>query len=70
MHLKEADKIKDKGVLREMFSWAETVKNSGIDSSATAYKLDKIIWLLCTGEFYLDGKRTGREAIYHKIDPA
>lgn len=68
MHLKGVDKIKDRDVLREMFSWAEVVKNSDTDSSATAYKLDKIIWLLCTGEFYLDGKRTGREAIYHKID--
>jgi hypothetical protein len=51
-----------------MFSWAVVVKNSGTDLSATAYKLDKIIWLLCTGEFYLDGKRIGREAIYRKID--
>lgn len=68
MHQNGVDKIKDKDVLLEMFSWAEVVKNSGTDLSATAYKLDKIIWLLCTGEFYLDGKRIGREAIYRKID--
>lgn len=68
MHQNGVDKIKDKDVLLEMFSLAEVVKNSGTDLSATAYKLDKIIWLLCTGEFYLDGKRIGREAIYRKID--
>lgn len=68
MHQKDVDRIKDKDVLHEMFSWAEIVKNSGTDSGATAYKLDKIIWLLCTGDFYLDGKRTGREAICRKID--
>ena len=68
MHLKGVDKIKDKDILREMFSWAEAVKNSGKDSNATTYKLDKIIWLLCTGKFHLDGKRTGRKGIYHKID--
>ena len=51
-----------------MFSWAETVKSSGEDIGATAYKIDKIIWLLCTGEFYLDDRRVGREAIYRRID--
>jgi hypothetical protein len=50
-----------------MFSWAEEVKSSGTDPNAAAYKLGKIIWQLCTGEFYLDGKRIGREAIYRKI---
>ena len=50
------------------FSWTEEMKSSGTDPNATAYKLDKIIWLLCTGEFYLDGKRIGRAAIYRKID--
>ena len=67
MHLKGVNKIKNDEVLQVMFSWAETVKNSGADPSATAYKLDKIIWLLCTGEFYLDGKRIGRDAICNKI---
>ena len=67
MHLKGVNKIKNDEVLQVMFSWAEAVKNSGADPSATAYKLDKIIWLLCTGEFYLDGKRIGRDAICNKI---
>jgi len=67
-YLKADEKLKDEDVLKLMFSWAETVKLSGEDKDATAYKIDKIIWLLCTGEFYLDDRRVGREAIYRKID--
>lgn len=26
-----------------------------MDPEATAYKLDKMIWLLCTGDFYREG---------------
>ena len=26
-----------------------------VDPEATAYKLDKMIWLLCTSDFYLEG---------------
>jgi hypothetical protein len=67
-YLKADENLKDEDVLKLMFSWAETVKSSGEDIGATAYKIDKIIWLLCTGEFYLDNRRVGREAIYRKID--
>lgn len=67
-YLKADEKLKDEDVIKLMFSWAETVKLSGEDKDATAYKIDKIIWLLCTGEFYLDDRRVGREAIYRKID--
>lgn len=34
------------------------------DPSATAYKIDKILWLVCSGNYYLDGIRIGR----HKQD--
>lgn len=72
-HLTGKNTVKDKDVLQEMFLWTDAVnnskdKNGSVDPNLTAYKLDKIIWLLCTGEFYLDNKRIGREAIYHKID--
>lgn len=67
-HLQNNEKFKDEDVLKLMFSWAETVKSSGEDKDATAYKIDKIVWLLCTGEFYLDDRRVGREAIYRRID--
>ena len=26
-----------------------------MDPESTAYKLDKMIWLLCTGDFYREG---------------
>lgn len=67
-YLKADVKLKDEDVLKLMFSWAETLNSSGEDIGATAYKIDKIIWLLCTGEFYLDDRRTGREAILRRID--
>jgi len=62
------EKLKDEDVLKLMFTWAEAVKNSGADKYATAYKIDKIIWLLCTGEFYLDDRKIGRKVIYRIID--
>lgn len=34
------------------------------DPSATAYKIDKILWLICSGNYYLDDIRIGR----HKQD--
>jgi len=67
-HLKNVDKITDDEVLKEMFSWAELVRTNNTDTDATAYKLDKIIWLLCTGEFYLDDGHIGRDAIFKKVD--
>ena len=68
MHITGDNKIKENDVVREMFTWAKTIREENIDPDATAYKLDKIIWLLCTGDFYLDKIRIGREAIYRKID--
>ena len=35
-----------------------------VDSEVTPYKIDKIIWLICSGKFYLDDKSVGR----HKDD--
>ena len=67
-YLKADEKLKYEDVLKVMFSWAESASSSGDDKHVTAYKIDKIIWLLCTGEFYLDDRRTGREAIYRRID--
>lgn len=66
--LQPVNVVKDKDVLWQMYSWSEAIKQAEVDLAMTAYKLDKIIWLLCTGDFYLDNKRTGREAIYKKID--
>ena len=55
-------------VIKYMYDWADEIKNSGIDDNMTAYKLDKIIWLICTGEFYLHKNRTiGRNTIINFI---
>lgn len=45
-------KVKDDKVIEYMFEWAQALKS--VDKKMTAYKLDKIIWLLFTGNFYLD----------------
>ena len=31
-----------------------------IDPEVTPYKIDKVIWLICSGRFYLDGISIGR----------
>ncbi len=67
-YMQSDDKLNEEDVIKEMFSWAQAVKKSGTDKNATADKIDKIIWLLCTGTFYLDDNRIGREAIYRTID--
>ncbi len=66
-YMQHNEALKDEDVLKVMFSWAKAVRATG-DNTVTAYKIDKMLWLLCTGEFYLDDRRTGPEAIYRKID--
>lgn len=67
-HMQGKENMKDEDVLKLMYTWSVAVRESDTDPYATAYKIDKIIWLLCTGDFYLDDRKTGREAIYRKID--
>jgi thermostable 8-oxoguanine DNA glycosylase len=40
-------------VFEAIAKMAEDCKN--IDPEITPYKIDKVIWLICTGKFYLDG---------------
>lgn len=55
--------------IKFMYEWAKEIKNHGIDDKITAYKLDKIIWLICTGEFYLHKNREiGRKTILDYIE--
>lgn len=35
-----------------------------VDQTATPYKIDKVLWLICSGRFYLDNITIGR----HKED--
>lgn len=54
--LDEDAKVKESDVIEYMFNWAQELKS--VDENMTAYKLDKIIWLICTGNFYLDKSKT------------
>ena len=59
-------KIKDWDVIEYYFKWAQELKQHG--KNVTAYQLDKMIWLICTGEFYLDKNESiGRNTIITKI---
>ena len=61
------DKIDNGDVIKFFFDWACLLKEEGL-SDATAYKIDKMIWLICTGDFYLDKDNTvGRQTIIDKI---
>ena len=58
----------ESAVIRFIFDWAELVREAGMDGEATAYKLDKMLWLLCTEKFYLDDTGSNREVICRRID--
>lgn len=45
-------------VFEAVVKMAEDCKE--IDETITPYKIDKIIWLICSGRLYLDGKTMGR----------
>lgn len=57
-------KISDSDVIREVYNWAEEIGRKDV----TPYKIDKIIWLLCTGNFYLNNKSIGRNAVIVCVD--
>ena len=38
----------------QMFEFAKAVRKEKKDESITPYRIDKMIWLLCTGNFYLE----------------
>ena len=59
-------KLNDKDVIRFMFEWAKEIETQ--DKDITAYKLDKVIWLICTGNFYLDNVKFGRDIIIKTIE--
>lgn len=58
------EKISDVDVIKKVCDWSD-----GIDrKDVTPYKIDKIIWLLCTGNFYLNNKSIGRNAVIECIN--
>ena len=48
-----------------MFNFSNIVKDKYPD--VTPYKLDKIIWLICTGNFYLEKDKIGRDTILRRL---
>lgn len=66
-HLTHSSKksISDSVVIKDMFDYSLLIKR--FDAEMTAYKLDKIIWLICTGNFYKYDIKIGRELIIKKI---
>lgn len=59
-------KINDYDVIAYYFDWVKLLNQNGKD--VTVYQLDKMIWLICTGEFYLDkDERIGRNTIIESI---
>ena len=67
-YIKKTETIKDKDVLIFIDSWAKELRHSGRFDNISAYKIDKIIWLLCTGNFYLDDNKIGHSAVFKTID--
>lgn len=59
LELSEADPI---SVFEAIVEMAEVCRE--VDPQSSPYKLDKIIWLICSGKFYLDDISVGR----HKDD--
>ena len=55
----------DIDIIKFVFKFAKGIQPDHPD--ATAYKLDKIIWLICTGNFYLQKDKIGRETILSKL---
>ncbi len=53
----------DKQAQQVIVDMAEMANQIGV----TPYKLDKIFWLICTGEFYLHPKKYGREFLLKEI---
>lgn len=39
---------------KRMFEFADSVSMNAIDENVTPFKIDKMIWLACTGSFYLE----------------
>ncbi len=57
--------MSDEAVIKFMFDFSNIVKDKYTD--VTPYKLDKIIWLICTGNFYLEKDKIGRDTILRQL---
>lgn len=57
----ETELMSDIDIIKFMFKLSKEIEQKYSD--VTAYKLDKIIWLICTGNFYLQKDKIGRDTI-------
>ena len=62
-HLVGVDNVSNKDLIIDMFDYARLIRKELGDKSMTAYKLDKMIWLVCTGNFYQYDIQIGRDLI-------
>ena len=44
-------------IYKKVIEYAEAIRKSVADPDMTAYKLDKMIWLICSGNFYMEGQK-------------
>ena len=58
-------KVSNIDIIKDFFDYSQLIKS--IDTTMTAYKLDKMIWLICTGNFYLYDKKLGRDLILKNV---
>ncbi len=54
------EKVTEKEIIIDMFDYATLIKEKE-DKYMTAYKLDKMIWLICTGDFYQYDKKISKD---------
>ena len=66
--LPDGKTVSDADTVAYMYEWAKAVIDEKIDNSVSAYKIDKIIWLLSTGNFYLNNIKFGRDIVYREIE--
>lgn len=52
--------LSDQKTIEFMYSWAT-------EAGTTAYELDKVIWLICTGNFYLKRDMINRDSILKAV---
>ena len=45
---------------RNQYDCFETICQMATDNDVTPYRVDKILWLICSGRFYMDGMNIGR----------
>ncbi len=62
-HLVGTEKVSNAELIIDMFDYARLIQKELNDKSMTAYKLDKMIWLICTGNFYQYNRQIGRDLI-------